>query len=155
MKNILNLSEASNLAIHALSYLVSLGPNVPVSVTQIAKDIGVSESHLAKVLQRLAREGVILSTRGAKGGFYWEKDLDRMSMLDLVVVMDGPLVTEGCLLGAPICTPTKCRMQKLMRSVGDLMTEELSRLKLGDLVVGSALTHNKTETDQTLNEEST
>ena len=65
MKSIVNISEAGNLAIHALAYMVGLGPEVPVSATKIAGDLGVSESHLAKVLQKLARNDFIKSTRGA------------------------------------------------------------------------------------------
>lgn len=140
MKSILNLSEAGNLAIHALAYMATLGPQKPVSATKIAKDINVSESHLSKVLQKLARDGFISSIRGAKGGFYFEKDPGEITLLDILVAVDGPLPKHNCLLGRPVCSDNKCRLKNLMLKTTAFVQEELSGVKLSEFIIPNVQT---------------
>ena len=139
MKSLLNLSEASNLAIHALAYMATLGPNQPVSASRIAADISVSESHLSKVLQNLARENFIQSTRGKRGGFYFERDPKDITLLQILLAVDGPFAGEQCLLGEPVCQKGHCRLQGLMKRVTDLVTRELGEIHLSELLLLPAL----------------
>ena len=133
MKSIVNISEAGNLAIHALAYMAGLGPDTPASATRIAADLGVSESHLAKVLQKLARSDFIKSTRGAGGGFYFDRDAGDITLLDVLLAVDGPLPGGGCLLGTPVCPAGTCKLRGLTKKVADLVTEELRNITLGDI----------------------
>ncbi len=135
MKNIVNLSEAANLAIHALAYMAAIGPETPLPASRIAAEINVSESHLAKVLQNLARRNFIASTRGARGGFYLEKKPQEITLMDIVVAVDGPLPQNACLLGKPICPGAKCRFGNLMKRVMETVEQELKGLTLSDFTV--------------------
>ncbi|HPQ71513.1 MAG TPA: Rrf2 family transcriptional regulator [bacterium] len=132
------MSEAANLAIHALAYMATLGAAEPVSAQRIAEDLRVSESHLSKVLQKLARDGLIESTRGAKGGFFFAKKPDKLTLLDILVAVDGPLPTHGCLLGKPLCTTAPCRLKGLQDRVTEMVGKELGKIKLIDLVLKPA-----------------
>lgn len=138
MKSILRLSEASNLAIHALAFIATLGPNRPVSAAKIASDINVSESHLSKVLQNLARDGFISSIRGAKGGFFFDHDPGDISFLDVLVAVDGPLPEPACLLDKPVCSGPKCKLHDLMLKTNEFITKELSGVKLKNFVIRPA-----------------
>ncbi len=139
MKSILNISEAANLAIHALAYMATLGESQPASVAQIAGDLNVSQAHLAKVLQKLVRASMILSSRGAKGGFYFERDPAGISLYDILTTIDGPLNSGGCLLGNPVCASGDCRLQGLARKVESLVKDELEQVTLGDLIIKPAM----------------
>lgn len=132
MKNIVNLSEAANLAIHALAYMAAVEPKMPLPAARIAAEINVSESHLAKVLQNLARQNFIASTRGAKGGFYLERKPEEITLMDIVVAVDGPFPKNGCLLGKPICPGGECRFRNLMKRVMETVEQELQGLTLSD-----------------------
>lgn len=118
--------------------MATLGEREPVSAQQIAADLNVSESHLGKVLQKLARDGMIESTRGAKGGFFFAKNPDKLTLLDIFVAIDGPLPTAGCLLGKPICTQSPCRLMGLQNRITILVDKELKKIKLVDLTVKPA-----------------
>jgi len=145
MKNILAFSEASNVAIHALAYLATLGPGIPASATQIAKDISVSESHLSKVMQRLVREGMINSSRGAKGGFFFESDPMKITLLEVFETLEGSVQGGACLLGKPICTEKHCSLQRVSSKVADLVKEELAGTTLGDIAISPALDFKKAQ----------
>ncbi len=138
IKSILNISEAANLGIHALAYMATLGAAEPVSAQQIAEDLHVSESHLSKVLQKLARDGLIESTRGAKGGFFFAKSPDKLTLLDILVAVDGPLPVHGCLLGKPLCTAAPCRLKGLQDRIAEMVGNELGEIKLIDLTLKPA-----------------
>ena len=103
MSSILRISEAANLGIHALVYLALERDCSPCSAGAIAKGLEVSESHLAKVMQRLAAAGMVSSTRGARGGFTIITDPDRTSLLQVLEAIDGPILSSGCLLGRGDC----------------------------------------------------
>ncbi len=67
MPGILNISEATSLAIHAMIY-IEANSNRKVSTKEIAVEFDASEAHLSKVLQRLVRSGYVKSVRGPKQG---------------------------------------------------------------------------------------
>jgi hypothetical protein len=69
MDTILRISDAANLAIHAMAHIARSKGNVNHSVGEIAGEQGVSVAHLSKVMQRLVKVGLLTSRRGPGGGF--------------------------------------------------------------------------------------
>ncbi|MCK4620269.1 MAG: Rrf2 family transcriptional regulator, partial [Desulfobacterales bacterium] len=67
MSNIIKISEAASMAIHAMVFLASESGRI-VPSREIATTLRSSEAHLSKVMQRLAKAGLVSSTRGPKGG---------------------------------------------------------------------------------------
>ena len=132
-QGILRVSEAANLAVHALAYLAG-SAGEPASATQIAHSLGISEAHLSKVLQRLVKAGYLRSVRGAKGGFQLSRQPDEVTVLDLLVAVDGPLPERGCLLGTPICPAGGCRLSGLLCEISDWVHRSLGRLTLAEVV---------------------
>jgi Rrf2 family protein len=126
----LNFSVAANIAVHALVHLAGLGQSEPVSATAIADVIAVSPSHLSKVLQELARKGLVNSTRGAKGGFILAADPQKVTLLEVIRAVDPPPKPNGCLLGEQICHGTHCKLKALRENVSRMVEEELSSTSL-------------------------
>ena len=67
MTNLLRISDAASLGLHTMGLLA--GRSTRLSTQEIARSLGASEHHLAKVMQRLAKMGLVVSTRGPQGGF--------------------------------------------------------------------------------------
>ncbi|NQU75980.1 MAG: Rrf2 family transcriptional regulator [Planctomycetes bacterium] len=137
MAGLLRISEAYVLAFHALAYMVASDDRKPVTAMELARYFRVSEAHLAKVLQRLARLGLLVSKRGPGGGFVLGRRPEDVTLLDIHVAVDGPLVESTCLLVEHICKPGTCVMEKLLRSVYDQVHERLGETRLTDLVDAS------------------
>ena len=138
MPGLLRISEAFALAFHAMMHMVSTRPEKPVSARKLAQIFQVSEAHLAKVLQRMARMGLLQSKRGPKGGFSLSSTTDKATLLDIHTAVDGPLDRTTCLLGEHICKPGTCVMEKLLLSVYDNVHDRLADTKLSDLVRAAA-----------------
>lgn len=130
---ILNISEAANLAIHAMAYLVNHQPEQPVASGKVAGYLEVSGAHLNKVLQRLKKAGLVRSVRGPAGGFSLAQEPAEVTMLQIYEAIDGPLPRHSCLLGQSSCLFGNCVFGKLLTSVGAQVDEQLSGTTLADL----------------------
>ena len=131
MKTILKMSHAVSLAFHATALLAS-NPAKQLSNKYIASQLQVSEAHLAKVFQRLSKVGFVKSNRGPKGGFMLGKTSDKISLLDVFEAIDGPYISQYCILGTPICCENNCIFSDLLKSVERQVYDYLSETKLSD-----------------------
>ena len=134
MDSIIRISEAANLGLHALIVLALEPDRSPSSVGVISSRLGVSESHLGKVLQRLARQGLVSSTRGARGGFSLACDPGETTLLTIVEALDGPLPQHGCLLKRGDCLVESCVLGGLEMQARRLVQQHLGTTTLADLV---------------------
>ncbi|MFW6161292.1 MAG: RrF2 family transcriptional regulator [Planctomycetota bacterium] len=107
MPHLLRIPEAASLGLHAAVTLAAR-PQGRVSTRELAEGFGASEAHLAKVMQRLKRAGLVTATRGPKGGFQLARPADSITLLDIYEAVEGPVEPLGCLLGRPSCVRARC-----------------------------------------------
>lgn len=133
MSGLIRISDAASLAMHCAAVLAA-HPGERLSAGRIAERLRVSEAHLAKVLQRLARAGLVESRRGPGGGFSLAVPARRLSLLRVYEAVEGPLRADGCLLGVPACgRGDGCIMGGLLCEVAELLREHLAGTKVSDL----------------------
>ncbi len=106
MAGLVRVTDAASLGLHATVLLASSGARV--STAAMAHDLGVSSAHLAKVLQRLAKAGIVRSERGPRGGFTLARPPGEITLAQVFEAIEGPLKPAGCLLGVPSCDGTAC-----------------------------------------------
>lgn len=132
MPNVFKLSEAASLALHTSVYLASRAERM-VSAKEIASALNVSEAHLAKVLQRLAREGIVRSVRGPRGGFRLARDARTITLLEVYEAVEGPVRAVSCLLGAPVCTGEDCILGGLTEGLNNQVRDYLRKTTAGEM----------------------
>ena len=131
-KGLFRLSEAVVLALHAAALLAeSEGETVPTSA--LAKGLQASGHHLAKVLQRLARVGLVEGTRGPGGGFRLSRPAREISLLQVYEAIEGPLVVCGCLFDRPVCDGRFCILGGLVGRLEDQTKRYLMETTLHDV----------------------
>lgn len=133
----MQLSETSNLAVHALAYLAGQAAGRRASAIEIGRALGRSASHVAKILPRLAARGWLVSSRGASGGYRLAVDPGRITLLEIVESFEGPWPAGGCLLGRPICRPGTCLFGGEYARLQGQLRERLRRTTIGDFVPGA------------------
>ena len=98
------ISNSAKYAIKAIIYLgLHSSKSKKILTREMFDEIQVSESYLAKILQELARHGIISSTKGRNGGFYLSEENLENSLMDVVRVVDGDQSVDSCLLGISNC----------------------------------------------------
>jgi len=132
VSNILGISEAASLGLHAMVLLAANTDNV-VTTKVIADCLGVSEAHLSKVLQRLARFGLVTSLRGPGGGFALSSKGREVRLLDVYEAIEGPLEPADCLFRVPICRGNKCILGGVLKTLNRQVKRYLAQTKLSEL----------------------
>jgi Rrf2 family protein len=131
MKGILRLSEAASMAYHALAVLAG-EPERFLTAGDISRKISGSEAHLAKVMRRLVRAGLVSSSRGPGGGFMIARPASKISLLNIYEAVEGRFELGDCMLDDPCCRESDCIMGSLIRSVNVEVFEYFKSRKLSD-----------------------
>ena len=92
------LSQTVEYALRAAVYLADQAPH-PRTTEQIADITKVPQAYLSKVMQGLARAGLVKSQRGIHGGFVLARPADELTILEVVNAVDPILRIRTCPLG--------------------------------------------------------
>jgi Rrf2 family protein len=76
-------------------------------IAEIAKQVEAPPFYIAKILQRLVKQGFILSIKGKGGGFFFEENKAELTIKDLIIHMEGTDIFTGCGFGLKFCNDTK------------------------------------------------
>ena len=90
----LRLSKKADYALIAMAHL-ALKPG-SVSAREIAENYEIPTELMAKVLQRLARRGLLISQQGTRGGYQLARSSGSISVADVIQAIDGPLTVTAC-----------------------------------------------------------
>jgi Rrf2 family protein len=129
------VSDASNLALHAMALLAN-ADQTGLTVTRMASRLDVSETHLAKVMQRLARAGLAASRRGPTGGFHLGRPAADIRLLEILEAIEGPWKAQGCLLPQPVCDGTCCALGNAIQELDKQAHACLQSTRLADMCRG-------------------
>ena len=91
-------------AIRALVQLALLPEGEFAGAVSLAKEIDAPSNYLGKLLQSMAREGLVQSRKGARGGFRLARDPEKISLRDVLEPIDHVSRWNGCFLGLPVCS---------------------------------------------------
>lgn len=92
----------TNLADYAVVVMTAAArAGACASAASIARSTGLSAATAAKLLNLLARSGLLVSTRGAAGGFRLARPAGSISLVDIVEAIDGPIALTHCVAHGP------------------------------------------------------
>lgn len=140
------ISSAVEYGLHCLLYLVSSrGESVDASTRDLAELQGVSVEYLAKIFTKLHRAGLVAGSEGTGGGFALARAPEKISVLDVIVAIDGkkPLfdcrnIRIGCaVFGANApgwATKGVCSIHAVMLEAEARMRTVLAARSLADLM---------------------
>ena len=131
MPGIFRVSDAASLALHATAFLAAR-PGGPVPAKEIASFLGASKAHLMKVLQRLARLGLVRATRGRTGGYELARPPQRITLKQVYEAMEGPLRPKTCLFDVPVCKG-RCILGDLIEGTNAKIRDRLARTTVSDV----------------------
>ena len=133
MADIIKILDATALALHSMVHL-AINPDEQLTTAGIAEVFEASKHHLAKVHQRLAKAGLIISQRGPTGGVGLAKDPEGITLLEIYEALDGTLSNQDCLFGHPVCDRQYCVFGDLITNVHDQIDNHFTTTTLADLI---------------------
>lgn len=100
----MQITKQADYAVRAMTFLAKLEPNHRAATSQIADEKKIPPSFLAKIISQLSIAGLIHTSRGAHGGVMLSRPAEKISMLEVVEAIDGPISLNECTLAPETCT---------------------------------------------------
>jgi Rrf2 family protein len=138
----LRLTKKADYGLMALKYLAEQAMESAGSGTgngaRSAKDIAdayhIPPQLLAKILQTLARAGLLVSHAGTNGGYALARPASEVSAFEVIRAIDGPLFITSCITIHGTCDLAgHCTIKEPLRKVNDSIKELLSAIRIADL----------------------
>jgi Rrf2 family protein len=135
----LRLTKKADYGLMALKYLAEQPRSAALSAKDIAEAYHIPPQLLAKILQRLAKVGLVRSSAGMNGGYTLAKDAAEITAFEVIWAVDGPQFLTACTTGKRSCDLTEsCTIKEPMSRVNDAIAELLKNIRIGDLVEAGA-----------------
>lgn len=99
----MQISKEADYALRAVLYLSRQGNSRQVATSKIASNQHIPPSFLAKIVSRLSSAGIFRTSRGARGGVSLARPPDGITVLEVIEVIDGPVMVNECVYNPDAC----------------------------------------------------
>jgi Rrf2 family cysteine metabolism transcriptional repressor len=133
----MKLSTKGEYASRAMLELALRFEDGPLHIRDISAAQGIPERFLEQILLHLKRAGYLRSRKGPKGGYSLSKPPSRISVAEVIRVIDGPLAPIECVsvTAREVCPyERRCGLKSLWKEVRDAVAVILERTTFADLV---------------------
>jgi FeS assembly SUF system regulator len=114
---------------------MALSPTLFHNAMELAEGSGLPTPTVSKILAALAREGVLVSQRGVKGGYRLARAPEEISVAEIIVALDGPIALTMCIeLGSGACdVEAICPSRRGWQRVNDAVRAALQSVTLAEM----------------------
>lgn len=147
MAKLLRASDAAALALHAMAYLGQAKGKL-VRTKEIAQHYNLSEAHLAKVLNRLSKQGLVRAVRGPRGGLALSKPAEKITLKEIYEAIEGPFEISRCMFGIPICDGSGCVLGEFFKKIAGYVEEMMADMKLSQICLSMQSKSEQKEGDE-------
>ncbi len=129
----MKLSTKVTYAARSLVDLIKNYNNKPVSIKEIAERQKISHRYLENIFTQLRREGILESIKGNNGGFYIKKDLSKITLLNIIEILDGPISIAKCIHTDKCDMEKECFTTYMWHNVNNKIEKIFKNITLKDL----------------------
>ncbi|MDP6978193.1 MAG: SUF system Fe-S cluster assembly regulator [Myxococcota bacterium] len=133
------LSKITDYGIVLLSHMAGsddrAGDHVIHNARELADHVDLPLPVVSKILKSLAREGVLESHRGARGGYSLKTNAERLTVAQMITVLEGPVAMTECADSAGQCLHEEsCAMRSPWQLINHVVKNALEEISLADLI---------------------
>jgi Rrf2 family protein len=131
----LRLSKKADYALIAMKHLaLKAGGRSSTSAREIAEQYDIPIELMAKVLQRLVRTGLLISTQGTRGGYLLGRPSASISVAEVIQAIDGPLTVTACSTEKNDCEQySKCSIRDPLWQIRERIAAALGTVSLAEM----------------------
>jgi FeS assembly SUF system regulator len=135
----LKLSKMTDYAVILLADMADKN-DVLLSATSLADTTKLPEPTVSKILKALARQNIIVSTRGANGGYRLDRQPNEINMADIITALEGPIALTDCVEKKSSCCERvdSCSMRGKWNPVNQAMQAALENVSLQQMMGGQS-----------------
>jgi Rrf2 family protein len=133
----MELTRKGEYAIRGIVYLASRPADQVCLLNDIAAAVDVPPTFLAKIFQQFSKIGLVKSFRGTGGGFMLGRPADKITLLDVVEAVEGPIIPNRCVVNDIDCDrSTVCNVHPVWMNVQSQVRGILDKVTLKELAEG-------------------
>lgn len=143
----LKLTKKSDYGLIALRHLAADPAKPAATAKEIAEVYQIPLPLLAKVLQKLSKDGFLRSESGAAGGYRLSREARHISTLEVIRAIDGPVFLASCFHteGAGCDQHSTCTVKEPLRKVHEGILQLLANISIHDLATDLSEVHQRTD----------
>ncbi|MGH9340001.1 MAG: SUF system Fe-S cluster assembly regulator [Acidobacteriota bacterium] len=128
------MSKQTDYGILLLTHFARNGEGSTYSARGLALEAHLPVPMVSKILKLLAREGLLVSQRGAKGGYALARRAEKISIAEIISAMEGPIAMTECVDAPGDCRqePT-CAVRSNWQKINRVVSEALGQISLSDM----------------------
>jgi len=130
----LKLTKKADYGLMAMKHLAEHADHGACSAKDVAEAYGIPPEALAKILQKLAKAGLLHSLHGMNGGYTLARDPGLISAFEVIRAIDGPLFITSCISVRGECGQSgRCTIREPLRRVNQSIEEVLKRITISEM----------------------
>ncbi|WP_297789745.1 Rrf2 family transcriptional regulator [uncultured Anaerococcus sp.] len=129
----MKLSTRGRYGLRAMCYLASNGERRYISVAEMSEKLNLSENYLEQLIRLLKNNGLIKSARGPKGGYKITRDIDDISVGEILRVLEGNITMSDCVSGDHFCDD-KCDAYYVFTRIDQVINEAVDSISLKNMI---------------------
>ena len=136
----LRISKLTDYGVVLTTRLAVSPEGETLAAADLCRETGIPQPTASKVLKRLAREGIIESQRGARGGYRLTRRADEITVAEVIAALEGPIGVTECASDetAGLCEfEGSCDMQPNWQRINDAVQTALEGITLADMLTPS------------------
>jgi Rrf2 family protein len=130
----LRFTKRADYGLMAIHYIAIHEDGGAVSTKRIAEEFSIPPELLAKILQRLARERLIVSQNGPKGGYALARRPSEITVGDVVRALEGPINIVSCMEDSDCPQMERCTLRRPVQKIQVAISQMLDTMSLAELV---------------------
>jgi Rrf2 family protein len=135
---LLRLSKKADYALMAVRHLALKSGPSSASAREIAEQYDIPIELMAKVLQRLVRAGLLISTQGTRGGYTLSRPSVSISVADVIQAIDGPFTVTACSSEKNDCEQfSKCSIRDPLWQIRERIAATLGTVTIAEMAAES------------------
>lgn len=128
------ITRDTDYALRALCFIAT-SHGRRVAVSGLVKALKIPRPFLRKILQVLHKKGILYSYKGLGGGFVLKKSPEKIYLLELINIFQGPFKLNECLFKGKLCPNVKkCVLKEKMDGIEKHMLQELKGVSIAYLL---------------------
>jgi len=130
----LKLTKKADYGLMAMKHLAEHADRGACSAKDVAEAYGIPPEALAKILQKLAKAGLLNSQHGMNGGYTLARDPGLITAFEVIRAIDGPLFITSCISVRGECGQSdRCTIREPLRRVNQSIEEVLKRITISEM----------------------
>jgi FeS assembly SUF system regulator len=131
----LRMSRITDYGIVLLVHLASASHRTTHNARELAAATRLPLPVVSKILKALTHAGLLVSQRGAKGGYGLARPAQEISAAQIITALEGPIALTECTVGPGHCEHEgSCRVRNPWQLINQAIAEALGRVTLAELV---------------------